>query len=534
MRDEPDELRDLAGVDARAADAEGTDDHGLVALAVLPDAFQVGTEGRVVREPQEDDLAGLQRFALDGLGVGRSHDIRGFRGLAGVLASVRDDERDSVGDVGRNGQALAVGHSGFHTVRHGVVEGSAATAVELALVVVRIDRAEQLEAVDLLHVMVELHDAEHEAVGRRVLLTRTNDLGDELFDRGGERRHRARHVDSDRGEGELGRRAGELTRVGGAELERGGGLQADVLDLVHSGITHMRIEDSVFCRCGRLGSEVVRGLVDDANAQRGHVGQELVGERRGDGNRGHEVPDDHELADLLRGEVVRDVADRIRHTVRGGLAGDDQFVGDREELEEVRIELGAGVRGNSNIRLHGGVVFGVRVRALRDEVDHPAAGRGPLVEFRPDARHQIVPGGPDEAVRGPDHQRVTPVGFEGANVLQIPALLGRFSRAPDALFDVIDGDRGERRGMVAILAEPHARMGNVDGLVGVEGEVEHFHSRPDAVDELGHAASVGISAGDEQRPLGGAEVDLPVNTENVDTTSTHGMKRNEVNRRFLL
>lgn len=525
MRDESDELRDLAGVDVRPADAEGTDDHGLVALAVLANTFQIGAEGRVVRETQEDDLAGFQRLTLHGFFVGPGHNVRRGRRCAGVLGAVGDHERDSVGNVGGGRQVLAVGHRRLHAVRHGVIEGRTAAAVELALVVAGVDGTEELEAVDFLHVMVELDDPDHEAVSSRILLARTNDLSDELLDRGGELAHRARHVNGDRGEGELGRRAGELARVGSAELERGGGLQADVLDLVHgrSRITHVMVLVSVVVV--DCGLDVVRGLVDDANTHGSHVGQELVGEGLGDGNRGHEVLDDDELLHLLGREVGSDVANRVRHAMRGRLAGDDQFVGDREELEEVRVELGAGVRGDSDVRLHGGVVFGIRVRTFGDVVDHPATRRRPLVEFRPDIRHQIVTGGADQTVGRPDHQRVTPVGLEGADILQIPALLVRVSSAPDALLDVGVADDGERCRVIPLAIDPHAGMRDVNGLMGVEGEVEHFHPRPDAVDELGHAAGVDIGAGDEQRALGVAEVNLPVNAENVDTTRiTHEMR----------
>lgn len=272
--------------------------------------------------------------------------------------------------------------------------------------------------------------------------------------------------------------------------------------------------------------DVVRGLVDDAHAHGSHVGQELVRQGLGDRHRGHEVLDDDELLDLLRREVGRDVTNRVRHAMRGSLAGDDQFVRDREELEEVRVELGPRISGHRHVRLHRTVVLRIRVGALGDEVDHPAACRRPLVEFLPDIRHQIVPGGADEAVGRPDHERVTPVGLEGTDVLEIPGLLGRICRAPDALLDVGIGDHGEGSRVVALAVDPHARVCNVNGLVGVEREVEHFHPRPDAVDELGHAAGVDIGAGDEQRALGVAEVHLPIDAENVNTTwITHETRR---------
>lgn len=213
--------------------------------------------------------------------------------------------------------------------------------------------------------------------------------------------------------------------------------------------------------------------------------------------------------------------------MRGGLPRDDQLVGDSEELEEVRIELGAGVRGDRDICLHGGVVLGVGMGTLRDEVDHPTLGDRPLVELHPNVGHQVVPGGTDEAVRWPDHQVITTVGLEGADVLKVPALLGRVCRAPNTLFDIGDGDDGKRRRRISLAVDPHARMCNVNGLVGVESEVKHLHSRPDAGDEPGHTAGVDVGAGDEQCALGIAEIDLPIDAEDVDTLcgSTHEKKR---------
>ena len=183
MRDEAHKLRDLAGVDTRPTNAEAADDHGLVALALLFDTREIRAECRIVGETQQDNLAALQCFSLHGGLIRLGDDRRSSRRRTGVLLPVGNDERHGVRDIGGAHELLAVSDRSLDGIRHGVVEGSTAATVKLPLVVARVDGTKELEAVDFLHAMIELQDAEHEAVSSRIFLTRTHDFGDELFDR---------------------------------------------------------------------------------------------------------------------------------------------------------------------------------------------------------------------------------------------------------------------------------------------------------------------------------------------------------------
>jgi len=246
-----------------------------------------------------------------------------------------------------------------------------------------------------------------------------------------------------------------------------------------------------------------------------HVVQEVVRQLLGNRHRGHEVGEDHELADFSVREVRGDVAHRVGHAVRRGLAGDDQLVSHTEGAQQVGVELRRGILRDLDVRLHGRIVLREGLTALGNIVHRTQGSARPVGQRIPDLRHDVGAFMPDAAVLRPHHEVVPAVGLERLDVVLEPGLMLRLDSAPHPGLHVVDGDGRKRRRRLAILSHPHAGVRNVRHLMGVEGQVEHVNLGPDTADEFGHADGVGVGAGHEKRTGGAAEVILPVNAEDV-------------------
>jgi hypothetical protein len=72
----------------------------------------------------------------------------------------------------------------------------------------------------------------------------------------------------------------------------------------------------------------------------------------------------------------------------------------------------------------------------------------------------------------------------------------RIARAPQAGRDVFGGDNGKGRGQLALLVGPPAGVGNVDGVVRVQRDVDVKQLVAHAVNEGGQALHVLVGTGD--------------------------------------
>lgn len=211
---------------------------------------------------------------------------------------------------------------------------------------------------------------------------------------------------------------------------------------------------------------------------------------------------DH-LLHVLFPEVIGNVAHRIGHAVGQSFAGDDDLVGGLQDIDELTVELCARIRGIGHFRLHRRVVLGVGIGAFRHVANRGDVVLLPALQSRSNVFLHVVAGGADQAVLGPDEQRIAPALFQAGDVGE-HAIHHRLSRVVGKPLwrlvhplrqEILGGDLRERSRMVTGSVLPPGRMGDVENVMRIHGDMDVVELLAGAVDESGKTLHVRMGTG---------------------------------------
>ncbi len=260
-------------------------------------------------------------------------------------------------------------------------------------------------------------------------------------------------------------------------------------------------------------------------------------------HRGHAVAEDVDLGGEIGipcQDFIQDIVDAALDAVAGSLAGDHQGIGLEEGVQEQRVLLrqGLAIVPHEHFRPQHRVVLGERVAAL-DLAQALAEPRQGVEEpgFVDDTAQDVTVAA-EQAVGRPEVELVLAGALELLAVeLDLPyqplviavhqhAGDGRIGRETP-LPDVVGGDDGVRRRLLASFVQPEPREENLEGEVGVQRRGDLSNHAEIAVDELGDAPVVIDRAGagtacDVERPFWVAEVLLQVDQQQVELEGIAG------------
>ena len=180
------------------------------------------------------------------------------------------------------------------------------------------------------------------------------------------------------------------------------------------------------------------------------------------------------------------------HAVAAGLAPNKQQVGLVQMRDQGLVELGVRVVGIGHLGLHGAVVLGPRVAAFVHGLHDGHLPLFPRAASGFQVRMHVVAPGANFAVHRPHHQGVTTSHLQFIQVGQ-GAWQGRcitWAEGPGAHLG--GGDGGERADRRTIACLPEQRMGDVQAVVGVEGDGDLVQGAACAADKRRQTLHVGM------------------------------------------